>query len=35
MSSNRAFLDARALMINMIDTKYDDSTEDLAARRKR
>jgi len=34
-SSNRVFLDAQALMINIADTKYDEATDELDRKKKR
>jgi hypothetical protein len=34
MSSNRAFLDAQALMINIADPKFDESTEELHRKKR-
>jgi hypothetical protein len=34
MSSNRAFLDAQALMINVADPKFDESTEELVRKKR-
>jgi hypothetical protein len=34
-STNRAFLDAQALMVNVADPKFDETAQDLSRRKNR